>query len=380
MSYERKTEDIFVSEDLKKILAKIEKQSPVAELLLKKRHDRETLADGHVNYISVSADDPSKISYLTKERQETMCEDEYWTSKRRYHAKPGALVAKVFKNITARDIEDFSTLFRNASSSEAFRFAVVRGGEIAKYYQYDTYASESGSLGASCMKYEKCQEYMYIYTLNQGSVSMLVMLDDRDRVLGRALLWDLGERKVMDRIYTIRDEKYRFHFVQWAEENGHLCKKSQNWFDTMNFQGGGKTHTLKLEVKLGRHRFEYYPYMDTFKFYNKDTGTLYNYLPESEPVRVLCSAEGDYMDDEYLVLDVVDNVYRYRNDAAYLRYINAWTSTDNAYYSEKNGCYILKSHGSFDLIEDDYVFTGEYAHLNNKKEQYARSEEEALPF
>ena len=66
MAYERKTSDIFISDELRKILTEIESQSIVASLLLKKRHSNEDLVDGFVNHISVSTQDKSKISYLTK--------------------------------------------------------------------------------------------------------------------------------------------------------------------------------------------------------------------------------------------------------------------------------------------------------------------------
>ena len=116
MSYERKTSDIFISEDLKDLLSKIEKQSAVAALLLKKRHIKDDLVDNYVNFISVSSDDRSKISYLTPDRAEAMEMSEFWTSKRRFHTKPGAFVSKIFKNISGRDVEIFSTLFRNISN------------------------------------------------------------------------------------------------------------------------------------------------------------------------------------------------------------------------------------------------------------------------
>jgi hypothetical protein len=167
MSYERKTSDIFLSEDLKDLLSKIEKQSVVAALLLKKRHIKDDLVENHVNFISVSSDDCTKISYLTPDRADAMDESEFWTSKRRFHIKPGGLISKLFKNISGRDIEIFSTLFRNVAKRKKIDFKTVRGKDIRRYYDLESYASESGSLGASCMKYERCQDYLEIYTENK---------------------------------------------------------------------------------------------------------------------------------------------------------------------------------------------------------------------
>ena len=110
MPYERKTSDIFISDDLRNILTEIESQSMVASLLLKRRHSNEDLVEDFVNHISVSREDKGKISYLTKERFAAIDESEIWTSSRRFQAKPGGFISKVFKDIPAKEVELFSTL------------------------------------------------------------------------------------------------------------------------------------------------------------------------------------------------------------------------------------------------------------------------------
>ena len=126
MPYERKTSDILISDELRTMLSEIESQSLVAQLLLKKRHAKEELAEDHVNWISVSTQDKSKISYLTSERAAQMDESEVWTSSKRFHAKPGGFIAKVFKNIPGKEVEIFSTLFRNLACRPQFSLRVVR--------------------------------------------------------------------------------------------------------------------------------------------------------------------------------------------------------------------------------------------------------------
>ena len=66
-TYQRKTIDLLISDELKNLLKEIESDSVVAKLLLKKRHSKEDLVESPVNYISISHDDKSKISYLTTE-------------------------------------------------------------------------------------------------------------------------------------------------------------------------------------------------------------------------------------------------------------------------------------------------------------------------
>ena len=77
MSYERKTVDIYISRELAEILKAIEGESLVAKLLLRPRHPREVLVDDYVNYISLSKQDKSKLSYLSKDRIDALDETEY---------------------------------------------------------------------------------------------------------------------------------------------------------------------------------------------------------------------------------------------------------------------------------------------------------------
>jgi len=375
MPYERKTSDIFISDELKKILAEIESQSIVAAMLLKKRHSNEDLAEGFVNYISVSREDRGKISYLTSERTGAMDSTEYWTSSRRFQAKPGAFVSKLFRDVSPKDVEAFSTLFRNVSNRVSVNLQVVKGERIRDFYYYEYYASESGSLGASCMRYEGCQRYMDIYVDNPGIVSMLAMVSDFGQLVGRALLWDFDGYKIMDRIYTINDEKFAFYFKEWASKNNYLFKSSQNWFDTMSFEKiGDKKQSLKIDIKLPNADYRYYPYMDTFKFFDPNSGTLSNYQPSGH-FYTICTPDGSKYGPDYLVLDVLDKVFRYRNDAVYLRYLDGFTAGDNVIYSELGDEYILQQDARYDDAVSDYIFNEENEEHNNRERIQERIEE-----
>ena len=359
MPYERKTSDILISDELRTMLSEIESQSLVAHLLLKKRHAKEELAEDHVNWISVSTQDKSKISYLTSERADQMDESEVWTSSKRFHAKPGGFIAKVFKNIPGKEVEIFSTLFRNLSCRPEFSFSVVRGESIRRLYHYDAYESDCGSLGASCMRYDSCQDYMDLYVENREKVSMLAMKNSEDGLIGRAILWDFDGYKIMDRIYTTNDEKYAFYFKEWAKKNNYLYKSGQNWFDTMNFDGpDGKKQTLKLAIKLASFDYHRYPYMDTFKFYSPDAGTFSNYQPEGR-FYTICAPDGSRYGSDYLVLDALDGVFRYRHDAIYVRSLDGYTSSNNAYYSEIMDDYILCHDAIYDEEIGEYVYRDE---------------------
>ena len=376
MPYERKTSDIFISDDLRNILTEIESHSMVAALLLKRRHSNEDLVEDFVNHISVSREDKGKISYLTKERLAVIDESEIWTSSRRFQAKPGGFISKVFKDIPAREVELFSTLFRNVSNRLKVNLQVVKGERIRDFYYYESYASDNGSLGASCMRYDNCQKYMNVYVENTDVVSMLVMLNDHGSLIGRALLWDCDGYKIMDRIYTTNDEKYAFYFKEWATKNNYLFKSNQNWFDTMTFEKiGDKKQELRIDIKLPKSDYRYYPYMDTFKFFNEDTGVISNYQPKGYDFYTICTPDGSKYGSDYLAFDIVDKVFRYRHDACYVRYLDGFTNSNNVSYSEIHDEYILRDDATYDDELSDYIFCEEKSSNNDSERIEIRREE-----
>ncbi len=370
MPNETKNINIYISDDLRDVLRSIESESEVASLLLKIRHNKESLTDSYVNYISISKQDRTKLSYLSKDRVDTLDPHEYWTSSRRYIAKPGAFISKLFNNISAKEVEKFSNLFRSQAAKAPFRFELVKGSSIKDFYYYESYqSSERGSLGVSCMKHEHCQKFFDLYTENEENISMLAMFNDKNRLIGRALLWDFDSHKIMDRIYTYNDEELSFYFKQWATEHGYFYKSEQNWFNTLFFEqiGSGKKE-FKLEVKLPNVKQHYYPYMDTFKFIDLDKGILYNYIPEdTSSLRTLTSSDGGKHPSDYLVLDQIDQVMRYRNDAVYITYTDFWTGRQNAVYSNYNDKWILTKDSRYENLLDDYIFNEENYNKNNER-------------
>jgi hypothetical protein len=366
MAYERKTYDLFISDGFRDILNEIKSDSLVAQLLLKKRHDKEDLVDDPVNFISVSTQDSSRISYLTTERMGQIEDSEFWTSSRRFHVKPGGFISKVFKNVSAKEVEIFSNLFRAESRKPKFTFKVVNGELIRELYHYSHHASESGSLGVSCMRYDSCQKMMNMYVENSDKISMLVMFDEDDKVMGRALLWNFDGNKIMDRIYSINDEQLPYYFKKWATDNGYLFRSQQNWYNSVNFQNlNTEKQFLKLEVKLDNYDFRYYPYLDTFRFYSPDTGTFSNFQPKNKEFYTLCSSDGSAYNWNYLVFDDVDKVFRHRGDTVYLEYLNINTNPNNCNYSDIHDAYILSEHSEWREDIRDYIYIGEYSFIND---------------
>jgi hypothetical protein len=367
----------------------------VAKLLLKKRHDKEDLVEDPINFISV-AHDKTKISYLTTDRiakiedsrtslfSETFSPASlYWSSSRRFAVKPGGFISKLFKNIPAKEVEKFSNLYRAQSNKAVFTLSVVDGLKMLTYYHVNSYAQERGTLGASCMKYDNCQDYLGIYTNNTNKVKMLVMLNSEGGLMGRALLWDFDTHKIMDRIYTIADEEFAFQFKKWATDNGYLYKSEQNWYNTLNFENlSTPKQELKLSVKLDNFQFRRYPYVDTFKFFDEEKGLLLNYM-EGNEFRTLCASDGGKYGSDYLAFDDIDRVLRHRGDSVYVRYLDIRTSHSNVQYSEIHDQYILCKDARYDEEIGEYIYNEENDRFNsteriNERREYLRKRREEM--
>jgi len=179
------------------------------------------------------------------------------------------------------EIEDFVNKFKSAISrlKNAFdRVKIVSGDDIIKYYNLNQYSSQSGSLGGSCMRYEKCSRYLRIYSENPNQVELVVLFNDEesDLIRARAILWtDTKGRKLMDRIYGTVDSDVQI-LKDWAIQNGIYYKKLQNFYEDTPFMLGDDLLEDHVEVKLEKWEFRYYPYLDTLKFFDYNNGILTN--------------------------------------------------------------------------------------------------------
>ena len=111
---------------------------------------------------------------------------------------------------------------------------------------------------------------------------MLVLFSDDGKVRARALLWEGikefntdSEWKFMDRIYTIYDHDVNI-FKKWAKENGYLTKWEQSAKSEIFVDIDDKPVTKQLYINLEKHNLSWYPYLDTFKYYNIFEGRFSN--------------------------------------------------------------------------------------------------------
>lgn len=235
----------------------------------------------------VENSNPNEIDKLWDDENRGTSETDYW-KKSRSEIKIIKLINKLLENsnlsLTEADKEKFLNVFKSKLQKGA-NFRIVEGDDIIYYYNSEQTKEKKGTLGNSCML-DKGYNTFEIYIKNPSVCKLLVLLDEEDKVIGRAILWEVAEcsnpsiKKFMDRYYTISDH-LDYKFKEWAQENGYHYKKN-NTYDSVreiyNVETGGYEEvemTIKLETK---GEFARYPYLDTFKLFDPSNNTLKNVL------------------------------------------------------------------------------------------------------
>jgi len=362
---------IVISEALKEVLLKIDDRSYVRQLLLREEVDERLLThpDKNFNYLDLSSSNKGHISYLTQDKIDKIEAEEdkdYWKPKMRYTARPGSVMKKLFK-CDGYDIENFATQFLSLVDPPIFRMEIVKGKDIAKFYNYSNYYQQCGSLGASCMKGSP-ENYFDIYVENEDVVSMLVMLDQHDKVMGRSILWSVGEEKLLDRIYVCND-MYMNYFYNWAKENKCYYKEHNNWSTPKNIIFNGEKIIKEFEIDLKNVEFGNYPYLDTFKWLNKKEGKIYNYIPKGKlnDLIVISDHMGNYFDSDYFAFCEYSNDLCMSRDMVHLDYLNMNVYRGHTVRSYVLDTYIISSHSTISKEIQDRIFNEEYDRFNDKE-------------
>jgi hypothetical protein len=331
--------------------------------------------------------------------------------KGRNPVKLGRFVNNILPSeFTAKEVEDFVNKFKAALEQSGERFIEVSGEEIGDYYDHKKYSKMSGTLGSSCMA--KANKGIFqIYIDNPEVCSMLVLLED-DLVIGRALIWKLktsdylkagtgnSAEYFLDRQYTIKEsdvEKFR----TYANEKGWSYKTYNNHTNLGSVTYKDESKTTEMTVKVKKNDYIEFPYVDTFRRYDPNTGILYNDNENGEESignYILASTSGGYeivsddvwsdwhdchidRDDAVFSAPLQDWIYRSYaeevtvgserrrgyypenyDDIVYLEHENTYCYVDDAVWSEYNNEYYLDGTtvDTIVRIDDDTAEPEEY--------------------
>lgn len=300
-----------------------------------------------------------------------------WWTKNRVDVKLGSFIGKVFPKEykqggdPGQDIESFVQGVIAARTLKIDRFKIVSGDDIVKYYDEDMYDVRNADdntpvhgspLASSCMRHDYCGDYIKFYAKNPD-VKLLILFSDieehADKIIGRALLWDLNipsGRTFMDRIYY-RYEKDMAMFKQYAEEQGWLYKSTQNMHSTTKIVDSktGNIERMNLETKHTFKANEWYPYMDTMKWFNREDEYLTNTEIEDSEVYFLEDISGgyEYVSDERIYVEFYDESID-PDDLTYCELGGEDRKHDDAIYIESKDMYATQEY------VDDHLSWSEY--------------------
>ena len=238
-----------------------------------------------------------EISYLPKGKQAIYTSTNTWGRENRQTAKPARLIQKILiREFKCKEFEDFSNWIKNEMIS-AGEFVLVSGSDITKYYNEDYYVELIGTLGNSCMRHQECSEYFKLY---EDKAKLLICKKD-DKILGRAIVWELPEGVFMDRIYTCYDYLEN-QFIDYAQNQKWHYRRSNSLLSDGEYQewyGPEDNYTdyreYDLTIKLDRH-YEYMPYVDSFRYYDEHNNTI-STNPYKGNYR-LSNTDGSYIEED----------------------------------------------------------------------------------
>jgi hypothetical protein len=246
-------------------------------------------------------------------------------------AKMGRIIKKLLPEIPDKDLEQLVNSLR--SEQVGYEIKLVKGDDIAKYYKKESCDRKMlnyGTLQSSCMmdKADERPHIFDIYTKNPEVCQLAVMLNKDGKLVGRALVWkidEIGRKEVIDNNGSKYDVFYSKFDAEWEKQqhsyiNFQKAKVKDIYFmdrvyytkDWINnsFQKWAKENNFMIKIgssidyknstaypimfcKINKLGYRQFPYMDTFKNYDVQSGTLCNYeIPERG--FELASVIGDY--------------------------------------------------------------------------------------
>lgn len=267
------------------------------------------------NYIDVAGED--EVTFISDGRIERLYDTEDdvnpYMAKGRGRIKIGRFVSALLRDqlikrelpsdftFTDKDIEDFVNLYKSSDINSQKKFKLVDGEDIPKWYNEDKYAMQKGTLGGSCMKDVK-SSYFKIYEENKRVCRLLLLVDNNDKLLGRALVWKLYKSPCkaeyfMDRVYVSNDSDVN-RFIQYAKENKWLYKyrMSADADESVLFYYNDTPVIGEIVVKLKECEFKNYPFLDTISFLDQKEKTLSNVGKKKDYVLGSTSGEKEKCD------------------------------------------------------------------------------------
>jgi hypothetical protein len=300
-------------------------------------------ATDSINFLQPSGEDKIIFSdnkkFLGKDK-----ETFNWEEQSHHNA---ASVGRVIRKILSRkkikfddkDLENFVNHWKAYFIPEnKLKIEIVSGDKIKYWYNGKNYhpSSDKSTLGKSCMSSADCRSYFDIYTKNPEVCQMIIMTDNEDKLVARALLWtDKLGNKISDRIYYI-SQSIEKKMIKWIRQNiPNVLIYGEDFYN-----GGAPKNFI---IKLKEWKFKKYPYLDSFSRLNWRTGELSSKDNWNDIVISLCHADGRfhpishrYIYSEYLKDFLKKDECYWDNDIQSYMPLKGWEKVKSKIKSFKN--------------------------------------------
>lgn len=229
----------------------------------------------NIDYLDIG-DKVGYISYISKDRLKNLNkDDDPYNNRFRQQMKIGKFFIKYsifdINEIGKKSIDIISNIYKYITKSilDPQELEIVEGEEIRYWYYEKNYENGSGTLNKSCMKNKIHQNKFDIYVDNPDVCKLIILKNNKNKLLGRALLWKTDKGLFMDRVYTVNDHDI-YLFNGYAINNKWMLKDKDYDSD--------KRLTIQLRTdKI--YTAKDGPYLDTFKYYFKENYQLSNFRP-----------------------------------------------------------------------------------------------------
>lgn len=338
-------EKVILSKELIKRLKKIG-DNPIAEKLLNS-------TSSELNYLGVSKEDKTKMSYISNERLARYGKYRRWRPNLRVVGRP-AKIAGALVDCSLPELEEFNNKFISSAprKNTEVKFKLLSGEKIRWGYLENNYFKTDGSLGESCMRYKTTQAFLDIYCLNPTHVRLAVLLEER-RVKARSIIWypnSIKDKSIIyfDRVYAI-DNDTELHMIELLRQKGFIQISQKNIIKPKSVPNI-KIHLPNLDLK-------YWPYMDTLSsiyrsehINNLEIGDSLTSTSGNRD-KMTCDRCGDEI-DEVITIEYGPGGGNH-------------VCEDCSAYSERNNGYIQANYAIYCQFTDDNVLSSQTVTLYN---------------
>lgn len=229
------------------------------------------------------------LSFMTDKQYQAKLDQDYSPmelfSPNNNLGKIGKIFASILRSnnipFTQAELEKFVIDFKSENMNR-FHIPVrlVRGEEMKKWFLESNFTKDAihdpedrrgTTLGRNCMKYDRCQDYFDIYVDNPEVVEMIIFTQiegGEEKLRARSLVWKTNIGIYLERIYSSKPEESKF-LENWAKKNLNIL---HSYSDV-------QPPRMIVKLKEPGKKYDLYPYLDSFPYYDVQGGRLLNYEP-----------------------------------------------------------------------------------------------------